>query len=315
MVFFLQDDEKIMRGSVRGYLFVAAAASLWGSLGLFFRILHDDYMLSALAIAFLRAVLALTILAGFLLFRHPERLRVSFRALPFFAVYGFCGVTAFYFSYTQAVIQTSVTTAVVLLYTAPAFVTLMARHFWGERIGLRKLSSLVLAFAGCALVARIYDPAQVSLNLLGLAVGLSAGFTYALYTVFSKFALERFTSLTALMYMLLFGALFLVPFQSLDGFVPLVSSPGVWLVLLFLAVGPTLGSLALYNAGLQRVPASNASVLATIEPVVASLLAFSFLGERLEFLQVVGGAMVIAGAVTQSFDASRLAWFSQGRTR
>lgn len=96
---------------------------------------------------------------------------------------------------------------------------------------------------------------------------------------------------------LFFGALFLVPLQTLDGFAPLARQPGAWIFLLTLAVGPTLGSLALYNAGLARVPASNASLVATIEPVVASTLAFFFLGERMELLQMVGGAMVITGAV------------------
>jgi drug/metabolite transporter, DME family len=297
MVFFPQDDEMIMRGAARGYLLVAAAAGLWGTLGLVFRILHDDYLLSALAIAFLRAALAFTLIFGFLLLTRPHRLKVDPRALPFFALYGFCGVTAYYFSYTQAVVQTTVTTAVVLLYTAPAFVTLIAWRVWGEPLGPRKLFALVLAFAGCALVARAYDPAQVSLNLPGLAMGLAAGFTYALYTVWSKSALERFSSSTALTYALLFGALFLIPLQTFDGFAPLARGPGVWVILLLLAVGPTLGGLALYNAALLRVPAGNASLVATIEPVVASLLAFTFLGERLEFLQMVGGALVISGAV------------------
>ncbi len=213
-------------------------------------------------------------------------------------------MTAFYFSYPQAVIQTSVTTAAVLLYTAPAFVTLIAWRVWGEPLGARKLVALTLAFVGCALVARAYEPAQLSLNGVGLAFGLAAGFTYALYTVFSKSALERFESWTALTYALFFGVLFLLPLQTLDGFAPLVQQPGAWIFLLAIAVGPTLGSLALYNAGLSRVPASNASLVATIEPVVASVLAFSFLGERLEFLQLVGGALVIAGAV----------WLSAGKS-
>lgn len=281
---------------LRGYLLVALAACLWGTLGLFFRILHDDYGLSALTLAFLRAGIASSILLAAMLVARPATLRISRRAFAFYAVYGFLGVSAFYFSYTQAILQTSVTTAVVLLYTAPAFVTLIAWRAWGEPLGARKLVALALAFVGCALVARAYDPAQLSLNLPGLAFGLAAGFTYALYTVFSKSALQRFSLWTALTYALLFGTLFLAPLQTLDDFAPLLQ-PGAWVFLLALAVGPTLGSLALYSAGLRRVPASNASLVATIEPVVASTLAFLFLGERLEFLQVVGGAMVIAGAV------------------
>ncbi|MDE3088097.1 MAG: EamA family transporter [Chloroflexota bacterium] len=301
MVFFDQDDDTIMREpSTRGYLLVAAAAGLWGTLGLLFRALHDTFGLAALTIAFLRAGTAFTILIVVLAIVRPRLLKVPLRALPFFAIYGFCGVTAFYFSYTQAVIQTTVTTAVVLLYTAPAFVTLIAWRVWGEPLGARKITALVLAFVGCALVARAYDPARLGLDVIGLGFGLAAGFTYALYTVFSKSALERFSVWTALTYALLFGALFLAPLQMPESFAPLLQ-PGAWLFLLALAVGPTLGSLALYSAGILRVPASNASLVATIEPVVASSLAFLFLGERLELLQMVGGAMVVAGAVWLSF--------------
>ena len=306
MVFFPQGDDTIMREpSTRGYFLVVAAAGLWGTLGLIFRVLHDDFGLSALTIAFLRASIAAVVLIIILSFVRPRMLKVTPHALPFFALYGFCGIAVFYFSYTQAVIQTTVTTAVVLLYTAPAFVTLIAWRVWREHLDTHKIIALVLAFVGCALVARAYDPAQLSLNLIGLLIGLAAGFTYALYTVFSKSALERFSLWTALLYALLFGAIFLIPLQSMASFAPLVQKPGVWLVLLALAVGPTLGSLALYNAGLLRVPASNASVIATIEPVVASMLAFLFLGERLELLQMVGGVMVIAGAV----------WLSVGNRR
>jgi DME family drug/metabolite transporter len=287
--------------STRGYLLVVAAAGLWGTLGLLFRTLHDDFGLSALTIAFLRAGIAFVILVIVLSVARPRLLKVAPRALPFFALYGFCGVAAFYFSYTQAVIQTTVTTAVVLLYTAPAFVTLIAWRVWREPLGARQIVALALAFIGCALVARAYDPAQLALNVMGLAFGLAAGFTYALYTVFSKFALERFSLWSALAYALFFGALFLTPLQTREGFAPLVQTPAAWIFLAALAAGPTLGSLALYNAGLLRVPASNASVIATIEPVVASVLAFVFLGERMELGQMVGGAMVIAGAVWLSF--------------
>jgi len=273
---------------------------MWGTLGLFFRVLHDDFGLSALTIAFLRAGISLVVLICVLALIRPHLLGIPRRAIPFFIAYGFCGVTAFYVSYTQAILQTSVTTAVVLLYTAPAFVTLIAWRMWNEPLDKRKIVALALAFVGCALVARAYDPAALSLNIVGLLFGLGAGLTYALYTVFSKAALARYSLWTALVYALSFGVLLLAPLQTLDAFAPLAQQPTAWIFLLGLALGPTLGSLSLYTAGLGRVPASNASIIANIEPVVASALAFLILGERLEVLQILGGVMVIAGAVVLS---------------
>ncbi len=279
---------------------VVLAACMWGTLGLFFRVLHDDFGLSALTIAFLRAGISLVVLICVLALIRPHLLGIPRRAIPFFIAYGFCGVTAFYVSYTQAILQTSVTTAVVLLYTAPAFVTLIAWRMWNEPLDKRKIVALALAFVGCALVARAYDPAALSLNIVGLLFGLGAGLTYALYTVFSKAALARYSLWTALVYALSFGVLLLAPLQTLDAFAPLAQQPTAWIFLLGLALGPTLGSLSLYTAGLGRVPASNASIIANIEPVVASALAFLILGERLEVLQILGGVMVIAGAVVLS---------------
>ncbi len=289
--------------SFKGYLFVALAASLWGSLGIFFRILHDNFGLSALSVAFLRASIAAVVLLVAIAITGRELLRIPLRAIAFFVAFGFCGVAAFYLFYTQAVIETNVTTAVVLLYTAPAFVSLIAWRAWKEPLTTRKLFAIALAFIGCALIARAYDVASLRLNALGLAFGLGAGFTYALYTVFSKFALAQYSSLTTLAYALSFGALFLAPLQSFDAFSPLVEKPQSLIFLIALVLGPTLGAYMLYNAGLQRVPASNASLIATLEPVVASALAFLFLAERLEWLQIVGGLLVGAGAAWQSFVA------------
>lgn len=281
----------------RGYALVAMAAGLWGTLGLFFRVLHDDYQFSGLTLAFLRAGIAAVLLIAFIVATRPDLLRISGRSLVLFIVYGLAGVAAFYFFYVQAVIQTSVTTAVVLLYTAPAFVTLMAWRIWREPMTHRKLAALGLAFIGSALVARAYDPSQLVLNLVGIGLGLGAGLTYALYTIISKYVLERHSNWTALPYALAIGALFLAPLQTRAGLAPLGGGWVPWLLLLGLALGPTLGSLVLYNTGLQDVPASNASLVAMLEPVVASVLAFVVLGERLEIWQLIGGALVIGGAV------------------
>lgn len=283
--------------SSRGYLYVALAACLWATLGLFFHILHDQFGLSALTVAFLRASVAAIALFCFILVTKRDTLKISLHDIPFFAFYGLCGVAAFYFFYIQAVIQTSVTTAVVLLYTAPMFVSIMAWRFWKETMTARKVIAIALAFIGCALIARAYDFDGLQLNGVGLLLGLGAGFTYALYTIFSKFALSKHSSMNALVYALLFGTLFLAPLQFGENFTVLVQQPIAWVFVFALAIGPTLGTLALYNAGLARVPASNASLVATLEPVIASVLAFIFLGERLELAQIAGGGLVVGAAV------------------
>lgn len=287
----------MMQHSTRGYFFILLAAVLWGTIGLLMRGLHDTFGLSALTLAFLRAGISFTIVFLILLFVRRDLLRLTRQSFVRLGLYGLIGIAIFYFVYAQAIITTTVTTAVVLLYTAPAFVALMAWRAWGESLDTRKLIAIGLAFAGCALVARAYDPSQLSLNWLGIVFGLGAGFTYALFTVFSKAGMRQFSTWTLMTYELLFGALFLLPLQNMNELAILGKQPEAWLLLLGLAFGPTLGAITSFNLGLRDLPASNASIVATLEPVVASVLAFIVLGERLEPLQILGGGMVIAGAV------------------
>lgn len=283
--------------TTRGYFFIVWAAMLWSGIGLFMRTLHDRYGLSALTLAFLRAGISFVIIFTILAFVRRDLLRLTRHSAVLFAVYGLFGIALFYLTYTYAIIMTSVTTAVVLLYTAPVFVTLIAWRAWGESLTPRKLVAIGLAFVGCALVARTYDAEQMQLNFIGVLFGLGAGLTYALFTLFTKAGLVRFPLWTLITYELFFGALFLLPAQNKSELAILVQQPTAWLFLLALALGPTLGAIALFSRGLRDVPASNASIVATIEPVMASIIAFLILGERLEGWQVVGGVLVIAGAL------------------
>jgi len=292
--------------TARGYFFVVLAACLWAFLGLLFRRLHDHYGLSALTIAFLRAGVSFAILFCLLALVRRDLLRLTRRSVTLFMLYGLVGIAAFYFVYIQATITTSVTTAVVLLYTAPAFVALIAWRVWGEPLSARKTTAVGFAFIGCALVARAYDPTQLSLNWVGVLFGVGAGFTYALFTVFSKSGLRRFSLWTLLVYELCFGALFLLPFQNASELAILGQRPDVWIFVLALALGPTLGAIAAFSLGLRVLPASNVSIVATIEPVVASALAFIVLGERLEGLQIVGGMLVLGAALWLSVPTEPL---------
>ena len=299
--------------SARGYLFVVLAACLWSTIGLFMRALHDGFGFPALTLAFLRAGVAFVIAFVFLALTRRELLRLTRRSILLLMLYGAIGIGAFYFVYAQAIIATSVTTAVVLLYTAPAFVALMAWRAWREPLNRRKIIAIGLAFVGCALVARAYDPSQLSLNSIGILFGLGAGFTYALFTVLSKAGLKQFSPWTLMTYELGFGALFLLPFLNPTSFLPLTQPSMAWLYILGLALGPTIGAIAAFNLGLRNLPASNVSIVATIEPVMASALAFILLGEQLELGQIIGGAMVIGGALLLAASADATQTESQAR--
>ncbi|MDL1897126.1 hypothetical protein FBQ82_12695 [Anaerolineae bacterium CFX7] len=288
----------------RGYPLIVGAACMWGTIGIFFSVLHFNFGMSALTIGILRAGLAALLLAVGLLIWKRDALRLPRTQLVPLLWFGLIGIAAFYVLNTEAVFLTNVATASVLLYTAPAFVTLVAWRLWREPLTARKIAAVIVSFIGCALVARVYDPNALQLNLWGVVVGAAAGFTYGMFTLFSKYMSTRASPWTTVLYSLLFGTLFLLPLQFVDlpGIEPvnyqaLWTEPLAWAALLGLCFGPTLGSYALYNAGLRTVSASVASVIATIEPIVAVIAGYVIYQQTLEFLQLVGGALIVAAAL------------------
>lgn len=286
-----------------GGLLVAAAAALWGTIGIAAKVAFR-HGLSAVDVSLWRAGGAFLLLLAASLGGRREALRVRSRDLPLFAGYGLIGVALFMTVYFSAVRLSSVATAAILLYTAPAWVTVLARALFGEPLGARKVGAVLLTVAGSALVVRAYDPGALRLNLAGVAAGLVAGLTYALYSIFGKSALRRYRPLTTVLYALGFGAAFLL---IAAGGRPAMPSLRAMPVLLYLILIPTLLAYLLYVAGLDRMEAGRASIVATVEPIVAAALGVILLGERLEGWQWAGGALTLAGVLLIQGEGLRAA--------
>jgi DME family drug/metabolite transporter len=284
----------------QGFALVLLAAVLWGTLGIFYKTLIGIYGLSPLSLAFFRAAFsAFFLLAGLSAWR-PGWLRVERCDLPLLVGFGLFGIAAFFFVYVNAVDRAGVAVASVLLYTAPAWVTLISWRFLGERIGRRQWMALALAFAGCALVAGIYDLNQVRLNGLGVLFGLASGLTYALYSVFVKAGVRKLSPWTVQVYGMVVGAVVLLLVQDLNAVAQALRSPVVVAWLAAIALIPSLGSGLAFATGLRLVPVSSASVVANVEPMVATLLAYFIFDEVMTPWQMLGGALIIAGAIISS---------------
>lgn len=281
---------------MKGYLLVLGAGFLWGSLGIIGKYLYR-YGIEPLTVVTFRALFTFIGLFLIGLFKSPRNLKINRSDLPFFCGFGLVSVAIFYGLYFFTVKLTDVASSAVLLYTAPAFVGLLSAKLFGEKISRQKIISLILTFCGCLFVVKAYDFAHLRLSYLGILTGIGSGFTYALFSIFSKKGLEKYDEVIVLFYAFGFGTFFLTlvnnPLKSIRAGYPCA----VWVLLATLALFPTLIANYLYTAGLKYVEASRASILATVEPVVAVILAYILLGESLELLQLLGILLVLAGVV------------------
>jgi DME family drug/metabolite transporter len=147
------------------------------------------------------------------------------------------------------------------------------------------------------LVSGAYNLANLRFQSAGILFGLASGLAYGLYTLFSKHAVRAYSPWTVMFYALGIGTLFLLPLQSLPRLFAALRQPVMVTWLLGLALGPTLGAYLLLGRSLQRLPASVVSIVATIEPVIAALLAWGILGQVLAVPQMIGGGAIVASVL------------------
>lgn len=291
-----------------GYPRIIAAAVLWGSIGVAGRVAFRAGV-TPLEAAFLRALIAFLAVGSVVLATDPSLLRIRRRDLGLFAAFGAVSIAAFFFVYLYAISRTTVATAAILLYTAPVFVIILSALLFREPFTRAKGIAVLLAFAGCVLVVRGYDPAALRVNLPGVLAGLASGLTYAMYSIFGKTALRRYSPITTLTYALGFGTVILGAAALPLGAVRLAHPSAAWASIVYLALITTLLAQWLYLAGLRHVEAGRASLVATLEPVIAAILGFALLGEGLERWQILGGALVLSAVLTvrRTAAASRAA--------
>jgi DME family drug/metabolite transporter len=256
-----------------GALAVAVAASLWGTLGFFAKILYAQGVSFEALVAVRASVGWLAVLLFLLATQGVWSLRVARRDLAFLLPLGLVGVGAFYLLYFYTVRESTVGTAAILLYSAPAFV-------------------VVLIF----LVAGAYDPANLEVSPKVLITGLLSGLTYGLYAIIGRPVAGHLSSPVILSYAFAFGSVLLIlaALPTLDTLTGLPASS--YLILLMLAVVHTALGFALYTFGIRHLGAGRAAIVATIEPVVAGVLGVALLGEELTALKALGGLLVLTGA-------------------
>ncbi|WP_069130854.1 DMT family transporter [Rhodohalobacter halophilus] len=272
---------------------VAGAAALWGAIGLFVDKLYQTDFTSVDIVAFRVSVSAI-LLWIYLKLINPDLLKVSWRDAYLFFGTGVLSIVFFNWSYFTAMRETSLSVAVVLLYTGPTFVVIMSRIFFGERITKNKQAALLFTLIGVVLVSELY-PESGEISMYGLAVGVGAGFGYALYSIFSKIALKKYRPLTILFYTFLVASLFILPISDIatPEAAEKLMNPVNLVTVIGLAIFPTVLAYLLYTEGLKKIEAGKASITAMTEPVAATFIGIFMFGETLSSLQIAGIVLVM----------------------
>lgn len=278
-------------------LFVLLAGCLWGSMGIFVRGLQV-YGFDSMDIVFLRVSGAMLVLGLWMLLFAREKLRIRIRDVWCFLGTGIVSIVFFNFCYFSTIQMTSLSVAAIMLYTAPAIVTVLGIFLFKESFHPVKITALLLAFAGCMLVTGVLTEGA-ALTPVGILLGLGSGFGYAMYSIFGRYATEKgYTSVTISFYTFLFGMVgtcfFVKPVAIAD---TIRQQPACLPLVCGLVLFNTLAAYICYTIGLSYMEAGKASILASVEPVVASLIGFLLYKENMDGMTLAGVVFVLVSAV------------------
>ena len=297
----MEKNNKTLTGSI----LIILAGCFWGSMGIFVRRL-GTYGFSSIQIVSIRVTLAALLFALVLLIKDRAGFKILFRDLPLFLGLGFGSILFFTVCYFTAITMMPLSTAAILLYTSPVWIMLMSVLFFHEKLDRRKLMALVLAFAGCVMVSGISGG---GLTPIGLLVGLGSGIGYGLYSILGTIALRRYSPYTVTTYTFIFAAvgswIICRPVELFDKFTNTAHIGFLTVFCCLTALVTAVIPFLAYTCGLQNVEASKAGIIATIEPMVATLIGILVFSEPLTLISGLGILLILTAVVILNLKQKR----------
>ncbi len=291
-------------GKNKGAVSVVIAACFWGTAGLFVRSL-TALGIATMQLVAVRMTLSVVMLALFILLKDRSAFRIRLKDLWLFAANGIFSITMFNFCYYKTIEFSTLSVAAVLMYTAPFFVLIFSALLFKEKLTVKKVIACIIAFIGCCFVSGVFNRSH-SLDIRVITYGLLTGFGYGLYTVFVNLLISRgYKSLTVTFYTFLCAMIGSVSITQLSG-TSVVSNLGAKALLV--AVGMALINTVLpyifYTQGLKNLEAGRAPIIATIEPVVATLFGILY-SEMPTFQGAVGIVLVLGSVIILQYDVRK----------
>lgn len=281
-----------MSQTIVGTAMVALSATGFATLPIFMKFAFAAGA-NTLTILGFRFILASFILWSILTINHRP-FRIPARQIIQLCLMGAIGygTMSFLFALTVETLPASLST--MLLYTYPALVTVISFLVGDERLSWKKIIALLICFSGLALTLGITVP---EVKLIGLLTGLGAAFVYSCYIVIGNRVLKQVDSLVATTYVCTSAGISFIVIGIFNSSLIMTLPAFGWMALLGIAIFGTIVGILGFFVGITRIGAANASIISCLEPVITVGLSVFLLGDVLSVLQIIGGALIIAGVV------------------
>jgi drug/metabolite transporter (DMT)-like permease len=275
---------------------VAGAALCWGLSATAAKVLLTTSVDTILLVQ-TRATFAAIVLAAIMLVFRRDLMRVRLRELGRISLLGLIGVAGANFTYYYAIREGSVSTAIVMQYTAPLLVMGYATWTGEERLTVSKVLAGCVAVAGCVLAVGGIGAAVGAMTRNGLISGILSSVTFGFMTVYTRHLLQRNNVWTVTLYSLAAASVFWIVVNPPWAIAARNPATLTWVALAGMGLISVLIPHSLYFSGLRHVVASRAIIVSTLEPIIAMTSAAIIVGEALSGAQAAGAGLVIAAII------------------
>ena len=287
-----------------GYAMVAAAATLFAINGTVSKVILGSGIRSGqlTAVRCAGAFIGLTLIA---VATRPGSLRAHAGDLPLLIALGI-GLAVVQWSFFFAIHRLDIGIALLIQYVAPILVALWARFVFHEHVRRRIWAALALSLCGLTLIVEIWHGGRLSGP--GLAAAALAAISYAIYVLVAERGVRRRDPISLSAWGFLFATIFCsflapwwtFPGRRVDDHVSLLGNLAsthvpLWLLMLWMVVLGAIVPFGLIVSALRHISATRAGITAMLEPVVAIVVAWAWLGESLQPVQLSGAALTLLG--------------------
>ncbi|RIE05944.1 DMT family transporter [Candidatus Cryosericum terrychapinii] len=259
-------------------------------------------------LAWIRFVLASTILLVWLLFRH-ENLRLDRRAFGAMMLGGVLGYALNHLFENVGLVLSTASEISLMMGVFPVLSLLVEGLAYHRRFSHTTVAGIALSVVGVVLIV---DPRSLGgtlggKRLLGDGLIILSGICWAFYSILVKNLSTNSSASRTAMFQMAFGSVVLLPLAGVfERPVFPVPAAAVWAVI-YLAVFCSVGGYSLYNYGVARMASTQAVNILNLIPVFGVLTSWVVLHETVTVMQLAGGAVVLLGVLLSLRDSSLLA--------
>lgn len=290
---------------IKSALCIIGAGIFWGIISIFVNMLKELGFDSIQCVA-IRVFFAALFLILYLWFKDRDKLKINIKDVKYFLGTGILSIVFFNYCYFEAIeVIGGAAVPALLLYMAPVFVMILSFFFFHEKITVQKVIALCMTIVGLGFVTGAFTGAE-QISGKAIILGLGSGLGYALYSIFGKLVVNKYSTETITTYTFLIAAIAAVPLSGVLPKAGALACPKGIVAVCGLSLLSTVLAFSLYTIGLKHTEAGKAAILATIEPFVAAIVGALFYHEQFDLPKILGMFCIICSIVILNLKIKKI---------